>query len=106
MRINVIGLGRFAVCLFGESKYSYKRWNLKIEYTYLTGRKNTADKYLESLRLLSDYYNDETLVTFTDDFKNGEYQKGFNKTIELADKRGAQSLKSLNDIDEYFNKGN
>lgn len=105
VRINVIGLGRFAVCLFGEAKYAYKRWNLKIEYTYLSGRKKTANEYLESLHLLAEIYNDGNLITFTDDFKNGEYQKGFNKTIELAEKRGAQSLKSLDDIDEYFNRG-
>ena len=105
VRLNVVGLGRFAICLFGETKYSYKRWNLKIEYTYLSGRKKTANEYLESLHLLAEVYNDENLITFTDDFKNGEYQKGFNKTIALADKRGAQSLKSLDDIDEYFNRG-
>ena len=71
----------------------------------MSGRKKTANEYLESLHLLAEIYNDENLITFTDDFKNGEYQKGFSKTIELAGKRGAQSLKSLDDIDEYFNRG-
>lgn len=106
MRINIVGLGRFAISLYGESLRGLEYHKRKKEFEFAKKEKIILDNYLEGLKCLSTNYNDKDLISFVDDFKNSKaYYEGFDKTIELARKRNVPEdkiLKSKSEIDKKF----
>lgn len=110
LRLNIVGVGRFAISLYGEGKRAIKKENEKEELNYLVREKIILEDYIEGLKLLSIAYDDKELLTFTEDLKNSDlYKTGFQKSVKLAQKRKVADkdiLKSKADIDNYFLGGN
>lgn len=106
MRLNIVGVGRFAVSLYGESKRATKRYELQEKVYFLKREKIIIDDYIQGLKILSNIYDDKTLLTFIEDLKHSDmYEEAFNKTILLAEKRNVPNdmiLKNKTDIDTYF----
>lgn len=106
MRFNVTGLGRFTISLYGEGKRGIEYYKYKNKSDFANTEKTILENYLEGLKYLSSNYDDEELLTFINDFRNSDaYDVGFNKTIELANKRNVprdRILKNKNDIDKKF----
>lgn len=109
MRLNIIGVGRFAISLYGEAD-RIGRKTKEQEYIYnLTREKYIIEDYIKGLKYLSEIYDDIELLTFVEDFKSSDmYKTAFVKSVELAKKRNVSDekiLKSKADIDSYF-RGN
>lgn len=106
MRLNVVGIGRFTISLYGEAKRGIKRIAVKEEVYFLHRDKTIMLDYIEGLRQLADAYDDEVLLTFVDDLKRSEmYKQAFDKTVALAEMRNVPSEKILKNkaaIDAYF----
>lgn len=106
MRFNIIGVGRFAVSLYGEGVRGIEYLKLRKDANFAEKEKIILGNYLEGLKLLSIKYDDNQLISFVDDFKNSKaYYDGFNKTVELAKKRCVPDdkiLKSKNEINKKF----
>ena len=109
MRLNIIGIGRFAVSLYGEVKRGVKSHEAKGNVYFLRREKLIVENYIDGLLQLSDMYDDRLLLTFVDDLKNSDaYRTAFAKSVQLARKRNVPEqdiLKSKPDIDNYFNGG-
>ncbi len=109
MHVNVIGVGRFSVSLYGEAKRSFERAGAQHEAEFLTRKKWIVDNYLKGLKCLAEVYDDKELVLFADDFANSNaYKEVFLKSVCLAEKRGVPEeliLKNKGDIDRYFMGG-
>lgn len=109
MRVNLFGVGRFAISLYGEGHRAVKKAQAKEEYYYLLREKAILEDYIAGLKVLSMVYDDRELLTFTEDLKNSNlYKDAFSKSVELAKKRNVNSediLESKADIDNYFLRG-
>ena len=110
MRVNIVGVGRFIISLYGEMSREIKHYALKEETMILKREKFILIDYVEGLKYLSEIYNDETLLLFTKELKESDmYIQAFEKTVALAEKRNVPQdriLKSKKDIDNYFKGGN
>ncbi len=110
MRLNIIGVGRFAISLYGEVKKGNKKNKAKEEAYFLMREKIALNEYIDGLKIISEIYDDRDLLTFVNDLKNSElYKQAFEKTIILAEKRSVPEDKILRtkaDIDSYFIGGN
>lgn len=110
LRLNIAGIGRFAISLFGEAKLSYAREKVREELFLLNRQKHIIDDYLAELKQLSAFYDDKDLLSFAHDFENSTlYRQAFEKTVALARKRGVSEgdlLKNKTNIDAYFSGGN
>lgn len=103
LRINVVGLGRFTISLFGEAKDEIKYIKAKREAVFAQREKYIVEDYIEGLQILSNIYDDKDLINFVDDLKKDNYIEGFHKSAQLAKKRGASDvLMEKEDIDDYF----
>ncbi len=109
LRLNIAGVGRFVVSLYGELSRSYDRGKQSDELTFRTREKIILDDYIEGLTTLSSLYDDRDLIVFVSDLQNSElYIQAFQKSVELAELRKVPNediLKSKNDIDQYFDGG-
>lgn len=109
MRLNVIGVGRLTISLYGEVKRGVKSSVVREEECFLQREKTVVVNYIEGLKYLSEIYDDKTLLTFVEDFKNSSaYKEAFIKSVQLAEKRNVSQesiLKTRSDIDNYFNGG-
>ena len=109
MRLNIIGIGRFAISLFGEAKRSVQKHKAENEEVFIERERNIVNYYIDGLKILSDAYDDSELLTFVDDLKKSDmYIEAFNKSAKLAQMRKVPEekiLKSKNDIDSYFTGG-
>lgn len=110
MRLNLPGLGRFGISMMGEANRGFKVYRLNKEKWSLESDRIILIDHIEGLRILADVYDDADLLKFIDDFERSDaYEKAFNKTVELAEKRGVPQdriLKNKSDIDAYFEGGN
>ena len=110
MRLNLPGLGRFGISMMGEANRGFKVYRLNKEKWSLESDRIILVDHIEGLRILADVYDDADLLKFIDDFESSDtYEKAFNKTVELAEKRGVPQdriLKNKSDIDAYFEGGN
>ena len=110
MRLNIVGIGRFVVSLYGEVDRGVKRSQEKENVYFLKREKVIVEDYIEGLRYLSGIYDDRELLAFVDDFKNSDmYKTAFLKSAELAKMRNVPKdkiLESKEDIDSYFRGGN
>lgn len=106
MRLNIPGVGRFVISLYGEAKRGIERIGSKENLYCLKREKIVVESYIEGLKILAEIYNDQLLKTFIDDLKNSDaYIQAFEKSVQLAEKRNVPAEKILHtksDIDNYF----
>ena len=106
LRLNIIGVGRFTISLYGETKREINYYRAKMESSFAKREKTILEYYIEGLNQLKEIYNDKEYLSFVEDLKNNEYIKAFVKTAELARKRNVPPqtiLTTKKDIDTYFN---
>lgn len=106
MRINIIGVGRFTISLYGELKRGTKRCVTQENVYYLKRKRIVLDDYITGLTELAEVYDDKELISFVEDLKKSNmYKEAFEKTVLLANQRGvpkSKILESKDDIDIYF----
>lgn len=106
LRLNVVGVGRVAISLYGETKRAISYSHAKREADFAAEEIIVVENYIEGLKILSVKYDDARLLTFVADFKkSGAYIEAFGKSAELAELRNVPAsriLKSKADIDRYF----
>lgn len=109
LRLNIVGVGRFTISLYGEGKRGIQSSKAKEEALFKKREKVIVSDYISGLKILSEVYNDEILLSFVNDFQSSHlYKEAFNKSIQLAELRNVpenQILKSKDDIDLYFRGG-
>lgn len=105
LRLNIIGVGRFAVSLYGEAKEGVRYWHAKQDAKFAEKEKTIINDYIIGLKLLSQKYDDAELKTFIVQLRDGKLiEDAFQKSILLALKRDVRSpLRTKEDIDNYFN---
>ena len=110
MRLNIVGIGRFTISLYGEAGNAVRRAKTKEAIYFFNREKVITENYIEALKSLSLLYDDQLLLTFVDDFKSSDlYMQAFEKSVQLAEKRDVPDdkiLKTKTDIDTYFDRGN
>lgn len=110
MRLNIIGVGRFTISLYGEFNRGFKRSKVHEDVNYWRREKTIIEDYIYGLTSLADIYDDKMLLTFIDDLKKSDiYIQAFEKTVVLAKKRNVpenEILKNITEIDSYFKAGN
>ena len=108
LRLNVVGVGRFAISLYGETTRAFSYSKAKREADYSSKQKTIVSNYMDGLKILSVKYDDARLLTFVTDFeKSDAYIEAFGKSAELAALREVPAerlLKSKADIDSYFRR--
>lgn len=106
LHLNVVGVGRFAISLYGEIKRTFWYNRTKRKADFASKEATIVESYIEGLELLSVKYDDARLLTFIDDFQNSNaYSMALEKSIQLAELRGVPShriLRNKPDIDKYF----
>ena len=104
LRVNLIGVGRFTISLYGEGKREFNLHRDEKDARQAAREKTILENYLEGLNVLRERYNDQQYLSFLDDLKDGDYKVAFEKTLSLADLRQASALRTKQDIDNYFKK--
>ena len=106
LQLNIVGVGRFAISLYGEAKRAIVIRKAESEAQFARREMTIVENYLSGLSLLSELYNDKDLVDFVDDFKNSDmYVQAFQKSARLAELRKVPDnniLRTKSDIDSYF----
>ena len=109
MRLNIPGIGRFSISLYGELDRTIKKKAIVNELKYLKLKEAIVKDYLIGLNELAEIYDDSTLRNLIDDFKASDlYIKTFEKSVLLAEKRSVDKDKILRNkanIDNYFTGG-
>ncbi|MCZ7409750.1 hypothetical protein [Parvimonas micra] len=109
LRLNIIGIGRFAISLYGETSRGLKRHAIKEDVIILKREKLILDDYVDGLKFLAEIYDDKSLLLFTKELKESDmYIQAFEKTIILAEKRNVpkdEILRNKANIDSYFKGG-
>ena len=108
LRLNIVGVGRFTISLYGEVKISTKRYQ-DIQLKTLKREKVIAQYYIEGLEELAKIYNDAHLIMMISNFSNSNlYKEVFQASIDLAKQRNVPSDKILftkEDGNNYFRSG-
>lgn len=106
LRLNVVGVGRFAISLYGETKRAISYDHARESSDFAAKEITIVENYIEGLKILSAKYDDARLLTFIDDFKKSDaYIKAFERSVQLAELRNVPAnriLKDKADIDRYF----
>ncbi len=106
LRLNIIGVGRFTISLYGEMNRELKIIYGRREAEFIKRREIIIKDYICGLEVLSDVYDDKELLNFVDDLKESDmYKIAFDKTIKLAEKRKVPKdkiVRNKEDIDKYF----
>lgn len=106
LRLNIVGVGRFAISLYGEAKRAVAYYHAKTEADFAVRERSIVENYIAGLKILSAQYNDAHLLIFVEDFQNSSaYVDAFQKSVRLAELRSVPEdriLKSKADIDRYF----
>ena len=106
LRLNVVGVGRFAISLYGETKRAISYGHVKESSDFAAKEITIVENYIEGLKILSAKYDDARLLTFIADFKKSDaYIKAFERSVQLAELRNVPAnriLKDKADIDRYF----
>lgn len=110
MRLNIVGLGRFTISLYGEADRWIKRYHAQKKNFSLRQEKIIISDYIDGLKILSEVYDDKDLLLFTQELKESDmYIEAFEKSVLLAEKRNVpknQILRNKSDINAYFKEGN
>ena len=106
LRLNIVGVGRFTISMYGETKRGLKKITLKGNAYLLRRERTLLVDYIDGLNILSNAYNDKELLSFIDNFKTSDlYKEAFDKSAKLAELRNVPKdkiLYSKMDIDSYF----
>ena len=106
LRLNVVGVGRFSISLYGETKGVLLYNQAKHHAEFASKEIIVVKNYIEGLKILSVKYDDNYILSFIADFqKSGAYIEAFGKSTKLAELRmvpAEKILKSKADIDKYF----
>lgn len=106
LRLNIVGVGRFAISLYGETQRIISYGHAKEETEFTSEEIIIVKNYIEGLKILAVKYDDDKLLTFIDDFqKSDAYIDAFEKSVVLAELRDVPTnkiLKNKADIDKYF----
>lgn len=102
LRVNLIGVGRFTISLYGEAKREFNLHRAEKDARQAAREKTILENYIEGLNVLRERYDDQQYLSFLDDLKDGDYKVAFEKTVSLADLRQASALRTKQDIDNYF----
>ncbi len=106
LRLNIVGVGRFTISLYGEAKRAIVIRKAESEAQFARREMTIVENYLSGLSLLSELYDDKDLVDFVDHFKNSDmYVQAFQKSARLAELRKVPDnniLRTKSDIDSYF----
>lgn len=106
LRLNVVGVGRFAISLYGETRRAISYNHAKKEFDFASKETVIVSNYMEGLKILAHQYDDHHLLMFISDFeKSDAYIEAFGKSVTLAEVRNVpvnRILKSKPDIDKYF----
>ncbi len=106
MRLNIAGIGRFAISLYGEGCRAIKYHQKKAESDFAQREKAVVESYIAGLRELEQMYNDRELILCISGLRNSNaYLSAFQSSAKLAELRNVPSdriLKSKSDIDSYF----
>lgn len=109
LRLNIVGIGRFTISLYGEISRGLKRHNIKEDIIILKREKLILADYINGLMTLVEIYNDESLLLFTNELKESDmYIQAFEKSVILAKKRNVpkdEMLRNKADIDFHFKGG-
>ena len=109
MRVNIVGVGRFAVSVVGEVDSANQRRDAEDQCRVIENKQAVLNDYIEGLKILADVYDDSGLLDFVDDLQSSDaYNNAFDKTILLAEKRNVDESKIFrdkSDIDNYFQGG-
>ena len=106
LRLNVVGVGRFAISLYGETKRAISYDHARESSDFAAKEITIVENYIEGLKILSVKYDDARLLAFIADFKKSDaYIEAFEKSAQLAELRNVPAnriLKDKADIDRYF----
>lgn len=106
MRLNIVGVGRFTISLYGEVKRGIHIHNVGKEVLFARREKIIVEHYIDSLKQLAVLYDDSNLLNFVDDLQKGDlYIQAFEKTVKLAELRNVPEDKKVTnktEIDAYF----
>lgn len=110
LRLNIAGVGRFTISLFGEAKRELISRKSEQEIIFLRRERVIIENYIEGLKILSVLYDDNTLLNLVNDLKSSDlYIQAFEKSAKLAEKRNVpykDQLRTKKDIDSYFQGDN
>lgn len=106
MRLNIAGVGRFTISLYGEAKRGINSRKAEEEIRLLRRERVVVEYYIEGLKILADRYDDKDLLNFVDDLKSSNaYIQGFEKSVKSARKRNIPETDFVSnklEIDNYF----
>ena len=106
LRLNIVGIGRFTISLYGETSRGLKRHDIKENIIIMKREKLILADYVDGLKFLAEIYDDESLLLFTRELKESDmYVQAFEKSVILAEKRNVpkdEILRNKADIDSYF----
>ena len=106
LRLNIAGIGRFTISLYGEAKRGIAVLKQENENVFMLRKKHIIQDYVNGLKELYSMYDDGELLRFIDHLEESDmYKLAFAKSAELAAKRSVPAdriLKSKNDIDDFF----
>ena len=109
LRLNVAGVGRFAISLYGEVERSVQIYQQKEDAYFIERKRAVVLDYIEGLKALANMYDDRHLLSFVDGFQKSDlYKEAFEKSVMLAEKRNVPEeriLKSKAEVDAYFTGG-
>lgn len=106
LRLNIVGVGRFTISLYGETKRKINYLKAEREASFATKERSIVENYMDGLKILSEQYDDDNLLTFVNDLRESDmYIVAFQNSAKLAELRNAPAdkiLKSKEDTDSYF----
>lgn len=110
LRLNIVGVGRFTISLYGEAKRAVGIHSAEADAEFAQREVTIVENYLNGLSLLSEIYDDRELVDFIEDLKCSDlYIQAFEKSVKLAELRKVPEeniLRAKADIDSYFRGSN
>ena len=108
VRLNVVGVGRVTISLYGEIKRGLHVYNVERNVRLAEREILIVENYIEGLNCLAEMYNDYSLVNFVVNIKEGHFSLAFEKSISLAEKREVPKeciVRNKSEIDAYFTGG-
>ena len=105
LRLNVIGIGRFSISLYGEAKRAIHYHQAEQDAIFEQNRKLILVNFVKELEKLSQFYDDAEDYTWIIDFNNGNLESALKKSARLAVRRGCaedKTLMSKKKIDDFF----
>ncbi len=110
LRLNIVGVGRFTISLYGEAKRAVGIHRAEADGEFAQREVTIVENYLNGLSLLSKIYDDRELADFVENLKcSNLYVQAFEKSAKLAELRKVSEeniLRTKADIDSYFRGSN